>query len=217
MLFYLSILLCHWKDQKCLEELLDLSLELVFYPSQIIKLCVNLDKLRYTLSRLFNELFPRACYTWETTTAGWEYTGNGAALPPVAHNRKEEAQAPYPMWWCWYHCCSTQGSPDATEPLNTSEQPFAWSPWRRQWHPLKCSRPENPMDGAAGSSSDCKEKRRQSKGSKDRKSSRWKALRQSTPAQSGTGKPGVLQSMGSQSVGHDWATELNWCSVCPPW
>ena len=108
-------------------------------------------------------------------------------------------------------------SPDATEPLNTSEQPFAWSPWRRQWHPLKCSRPENPMDGAAGSSSDCKEKRRQSKGSKDRKSSRWKALRQSTPAQSGTGKPGVLQSMGSQSVGHDWATELNWCSVCPPW
>ena len=25
-----------------------------------------------------------------------------------------------------------------------------------------------------------------------------------------TGKPGVLQSMGSQKVGHDWATELNW-------
>ena len=25
-----------------------------------------------------------------------------------------------------------------------------------------------------------------------------------------TGKPGMLQSMGSQSVGHDWATELNW-------
>ena len=24
-----------------------------------------------------------------------------------------------------------------------------------------------------------------------------------------TGKPGVLQSMGSQTVGHDWATELN--------
>ena len=26
-----------------------------------------------------------------------------------------------------------------------------------------------------------------------------------------TGKPGVLQSMGSQMVGHDWMTELNWC------
>ena len=25
-----------------------------------------------------------------------------------------------------------------------------------------------------------------------------------------TGKPGVLQSMGSQWVGHDWVTELNW-------
>ena len=25
-----------------------------------------------------------------------------------------------------------------------------------------------------------------------------------------TGKPGMLQSMGSQSVGPDWATELNW-------
>ena len=25
-----------------------------------------------------------------------------------------------------------------------------------------------------------------------------------------TGKPGVLQSMGSQRVGHDWMTELNW-------
>ena len=27
-----------------------------------------------------------------------------------------------------------------------------------------------------------------------------------------TGKPGVLQSMGSQRVGHDWATELNYYS-----
>ena len=25
-----------------------------------------------------------------------------------------------------------------------------------------------------------------------------------------TGRPGVLQSMGSQIVGHNWATELNW-------
>ena len=27
-----------------------------------------------------------------------------------------------------------------------------------------------------------------------------------------TGKPGVLQSMGLQKVGHDWETELNWNS-----
>ena len=28
-----------------------------------------------------------------------------------------------------------------------------------------------------------------------------------------TGRPGVLQSMESQRVGHDWATELNWTSM----
>ena len=28
-----------------------------------------------------------------------------------------------------------------------------------------------------------------------------------------TGRPGVLQSMGSQRVGHNWATELNWRRV----
>ena len=29
----------------------------------------------------------------------------------------------------------------------------------------------------------------------------------------GTGRPGVLQSMGLQRVGHDWMTELNWASL----
>ena len=29
-----------------------------------------------------------------------------------------------------------------------------------------------------------------------------------------TGKPGVLQSLGSQRVGHNWATELNWSLDC---
>ena len=34
----------------------------------------------------------------------------------------------------------------------------------------------------------------------------------------GTGKPGVLQPMGSQKVGHDWVTELNWSKLsCQPW
>ena len=34
-----------------------------------------------------------------------------------------------------------------------------------------------------------------------------------------TGRPGVLQSMGSQRVRHNWATELNWmfCSILPSW
>ena len=29
-----------------------------------------------------------------------------------------------------------------------------------------------------------------------------------------TGRPGMLRFMGSQRVGHDWATELNWNSSC---
>ena len=28
-----------------------------------------------------------------------------------------------------------------------------------------------------------------------------------------TGRPGMLQSMGSQSVGHDWVIELNWLKI----
>ena len=29
-----------------------------------------------------------------------------------------------------------------------------------------------------------------------------------------TGRPGVLRFMGSQRVGHDWMTELNWTFIC---
>ena len=32
-----------------------------------------------------------------------------------------------------------------------------------------------------------------------------------------TGKSGVLQSMGSQRVGHNWVTELNWSDPHPYW
>ena len=32
-----------------------------------------------------------------------------------------------------------------------------------------------------------------------------------------TGRPGVLQFLGSQRVGHDWITELNWTFGCTSW
>ena len=32
-----------------------------------------------------------------------------------------------------------------------------------------------------------------------------------------TGRPGVLRFMGSQRVGHDWATELNWIQTLSAW
>ena len=39
---------------------------------------------------------------------------------------------------------------------------------------------------------------------------RWTSLWASSGSCWWTGKPGVLQSMGSQRVRHDWLTELNW-------
>ena len=39
---------------------------------------------------------------------------------------------------------------------------------------------------------------------------RWTWVWASSESWWWTGKPGVLQSMGSQRVGHDWMTELNW-------
>ena len=39
---------------------------------------------------------------------------------------------------------------------------------------------------------------------------RWTCIRASSGSWWWTGKPGMLQSMGSQRVGHDWVTELNW-------
>ena len=41
----------------------------------------------------------------------------------------------------------------------------------------------------------------------------WTWVWASSRRQWKTGRPGVLQSMGSQRIGHDWATELNW-SLC---
>ena len=39
---------------------------------------------------------------------------------------------------------------------------------------------------------------------------RWTWVEQASGVGDGQGRSGVLQSMGSQRVGHDWGTELNW-------
>ena len=44
----------------------------------------------------------------------------------------------------------------------------------------------------------------------------WKWVWASSGSCWRTGKPGVLQSMGLQRVGHDWVTELNWGGVHGP-
>ena len=45
---------------------------------------------------------------------------------------------------------------------------------------------------------------------------RWTWIWASSGSWWWTGRPGVLQSMGSQRVGHDWATELNLSIVISP-
>ena len=44
---------------------------------------------------------------------------------------------------------------------------------------------------------------------------RWRWVWASSGCWWWTGKPGVLQSMGSQRIRHDWVSELNWFLSCP--
>ena len=46
---------------------------------------------------------------------------------------------------------------------------------------------------------------------------RWTWVWASSRSWCWTGKPGMLQSMGSQTVGHNWVTELKWCSLILQW
>ena len=44
-------------------------------------------------------------------------------------------------------------------------------------------------------------------------STRWMWVWMNSGSWWGTGSPGMLQFMGSQRVGHNWATELNWTEL----
>ena len=70
------------------------------------------------------------------------------------------------------------------------------TPWKRPWcwERLKVGEEENDRgwDGWMASLT------------------QWTWVRASSRRRWNTGKPGMLQSRGSQRVGHDWATELNW-------
>ena len=61
---------------------------------------------------------------------------------------------------------------------------------------------------------DAGKERRQEKGTTEDEMARWPhrldGLSLSKLQELVIGKPGMLQSMGLQRVGHDWATELNW-------
>ena len=73
-------------------------------------------------------------------------------------------------------------------------------PWRRKWQPVpawKIPRTEEPGGYSP-------------KGHKELDTARWTWVWVNSGSWWWTGRPGMLRFMGSQRVGHDWATELNW-------
>ena len=81
-----------------------------------------------------------------------------------------------------------------------AETPIFWPPDAKNW--LIGKDPDAGKDG-----------RQEEKGTTDgwmASLTQWTWVWASSGNWWWTGRPGVLQSMGSQRVGHDWATELNW-------
>ena len=91
-----------------------------------------------------------------------------------------------------------------------AETPILWPPDAKSWLIWK--------DPDAG-----KDWGQEEKGTTEDEMVRWHHLTQWTWVLVGSGswwwtvRPGVLQFMGSQRVGHDWAPELNWISKCYVW
>ena len=86
-----------------------------------------------------------------------------------------------------------------------AETPILWSPDSKNWLTRK--------DPDAG-----KNWRREEKGATGwdgwtASLTRWTWVWVSSGTWWWTGKPGILQSMGSKRVGHDWATELSWAEL----
>ena len=87
-----------------------------------------------------------------------------------------------------------------------AETPILWPPDAKSWLIWK--------DPDAG-----KDLRQEEKGTTEGKMVGWhhringRWIRVDSGSWWWTGRPGVLQSMGSQRVGHNWATELNWTEL----
>ena len=82
-----------------------------------------------------------------------------------------------------------------------AETPVLWPPYAKSWLTGK--------DPAAG-----KDWRQEEKGTTEDEMVGWHHQQTRVWVNSGswwwTGRPGILRSMESQRVGHDWGTELNW-------
>ena len=121
-------------------------------------------------------------------------------------------------WWCWRRLLRVPWTPRRSNQsiLKEISPEYSWKDWRWNWNSNtlaawceELTHLKRPW---------CWERLKAGGEGNNRGWDGWMA----SPTQwtrvwvnSGswwwTGKPGVLQSTGSQRVGHDWATELNWC------
>ena len=88
-----------------------------------------------------------------------------------------------------------------------AETPILWPPHAKCWLIRKYS----------DAGRDCGKERRGDRGWDDWMASptRWTWIWVISGSMWWTGRPGMLRFMGSQKVGHDWATELNWTDDKP--
>ena len=120
-------------------------------------------------------------------------------------------------WWCWRRLLESPLDCKEIQPVHPkgnqswtfigrtdteAETPILWPPDAKNWLTEK-----DPDTG---------ENWRQEKGTTEDEMVGWHHrlngtwVWASSESWGWTGKPGVLQSMGSQRIRHDWATELNW-------
>ena len=121
--------------------------------------------------------------------------------------------------WYWRRLLSPLDSKDQTsQPWRKSVLNIHWKDWCWSWNPNnlatwceKLTHLKRPW---------CWERLRAGGEGDDRGWDDWMALRTqwtcvwvNSRSWWGTGRPGMLWSMGSQRVGHDWAIELNWTGL----
>ena len=119
--------------------------------------------------------------------------------------------------WCWRRLLRVPWTARRSNPVHSkgdqpwvffgrndakAETPVLWPPHAKRWHVGK--------DSDAGRGWGQEEKGTTGWDGWMASLTLWTWVSVNSGSWWWTGRPGVLQFMGSQRVGHDWATELNW-------
>ena len=124
---------------------------------------------------------------------------SSSVLPFSSHLQSFPTSVSFPMSQLFTSGGQSIGISASTSalPMNTQDwSPLGWTHWKRLWWWEGL--------GAGGEGDD--------RGWDGWMASltQWRRVWVNSGSWWWTGRPGVLQFMGSQRVGHDWATELNW-------